>query len=483
MKNILPWFKSNWPIVVLGLIAVVALPVLWYFSSAWNKKLVDQLQTTVNDDVKSVTNVKNVYKLTGLTGESLLEKNAPINRNLTTAYEEIAKQMLAQSAKVGQTAVDFNKGTGPGEHKILIEGLFPEPANPLEATLKPNQFVAEYVRRHPQMLKAINAGMPPLASEMVQQLAEMQSQKVEQYRQERGTADIDSASRKALAEEMLGFRLGRYQSRAAEIQVYADASVFVGTPIQPLEKPLSLAQSWDYQERFWIHSDILAAIARANGDSRGKGVPGSIVKRIIRVETDRAAFEVATDGRPTPVAYIAGTDKAPSEFSRSITGRFSGPGSTNKWYDVRNVKIEIIADSRELPKFIDALAAINFMTLVHADITKAQPLDDLANGFYYGDANVVQATLTIETIWFREWRKDPRFTPDDNNKAEAWRQWIMPKDVQDAMGMTEGIGADAPPASAPAPSRAKPAAAGAKGAGDDDLSGAGRGRRNRGGGD
>lgn len=466
------WLKSNWPIVVLGIVALVALPALWVVSSGWNQKLVDQLQSTVSEDYKSVTNSRNSYRLTGLTGETLLDNNTDLNSKLNKAYEEIGAQMLQQSGKVGQSAVEFNKGSGENEHKLLIDGIFPEPADPLEAKLKPNQFVAAYIRKHPEMLKRINAGTPPPASELAAQLTEMLAQKVQQYEQEHGAGDMDSAAKKELAEQLQGYRLSRYQSRAAEIQVYADASVFADIPTEPLDRVYTLAECWDMQERLWIHGDIVRAIGLVNGSSDGRGVPGSIVKRIVRVAVARPLY-IDNQGKVAFAQYSPGVDLAPTDFSRSITGRISGPGSQNKWYDLRTVEVELVIDSRQIPKFIDALAAVNFMSVTAVNMSRAEPLKDLAEGYYYGDDNVVRATFTIETVWFREWRKNASFTPDDNKPGDNWKQWWMPLDIQKAMAMVEGVQAET---EAPPPQPVRPRAAPRD---DEDLGG--RRGRNRGG--
>jgi hypothetical protein len=101
-----------------------------------------------------------------------------------------------------------------------------------------------------------------------------------------------------------------------------------------------------------------------------------------------------------------------------LPGRISGPGSNNKWYDVRYITIEMVADAARLPAFIDALASINFMTVVDTDLVKVDSAAELREGYFYGDAPVVNATLVIESIWFREWR-------------ERW----MPVEVKQALGM------------------------------------------------
>lgn len=473
MKNAVTWFKGNWPIVVLGVVTVAALPTLWYFSSQWNNKLVQQLQEQVSKDYTSVSSAKVQYNVLSLTGEPLLARNVEVNRDLTSAYQAIGTQLTAESGKVGQTAVAFNQHKGTDrEFKVLIDGIFPQPAE-FEERLKPNQFVAAYSRAHGDLLKVVKAGMPPAPAELAQQLADLDLQKREQYRQEHGAGELDTAARAALAEELLAFRISAYQRRASEIQVYADASVFDDVPAGPLEKPPTLAKTWDWQEKFWIHSDVAYAIAEANGDSNGRGVPGSVVKRIFKVSVKPSRMVYSGDGNPSAATFEAGMDKPPQDFGFSITGRVSGPGSNNKWYDVRTVTLDLMVDSRRLPEFIDALAKTNFMTVTRLELARVEIMDDIAAGFYYGENEIVRATMDVETIWFREWKKSG-YQPNPENPGDAWRQWLMPLDVQKSLGMVEGtVGEDtSAPAAAPPPMpRGGPPA-------DEDLGGR-RGRRGR----
>ena len=196
------------------------------------------------------------------------------------------------------------------------------------------------------------------------------------------------------------------------------------------------------QEKSWIDQDICRAIALANAKASA-GVPESVVKRITKIAIRPALYSTG-DQAPQPALFDAGDDKPPLDFSASITGRVSGPGRRNRWYDVRPVTLEIVVSSARLPQFVNALSATNFIAVLDLDLTKVEPLADLREGFDYGDEHVVRASIVVETIWLRDWRKQ-----------------AMPMDVQKALGMVEGV--DAPggapiPAAAPPPSpRTRPA--------------------------
>lgn len=458
MKKLLPWLKSNWLIVVLGVIAVAALPALWFVSSGMNQTLMEKFQKQVETDFKDVSNGNTTYELTSPTGEKLLTESKPVNKARTDAYKAIGEQLAASTGVVSKAAFDLN--TAAGAHKPLIEGLFPAPSE-LQKLSKPTDFVRKLLREErPRMLAEIKAGAPPAPETVAASLNDRSNAEKDRVRTEQGRDQLDSKELETLAADLLALRLSIYQGRASEIQVYADERVFDEIPLEAIDKTASLAQVYDWQERTWIASDILAAIKQANGESRG--VPQSVVKRVMAIRVEDAPFSSKNaDGNVEPHAFEAGADRAPTDFSRSITGRFSGPGSNNRWYDVRHVTIELIADAKRLPVFVDALASSNFMTVVDADLTRVDPVADLREGFYYGDAPVVKATMVVETIYFREWR-------------EPW----MPVDVKRALGMDK----DAPAADTPAP-RATPRGPANRPAPPPPGGAAGGGRRRGGNGD
>lgn len=462
MKNLLPWLKSNWLIVVLGVVAVAALPALWFVSSGMNRKLIEKFQSTVEADYRDVSGANVQYGLVSPTGERMLEESKPVNKTRTAAYKTISDELLAQTGKVSRAAVEHNGGTyrpdpvpapagteppadpnapaaaatpaadeGPkGRHQPLIEGLFPAPSD-LQRLSKPTEFVRKLLREErPQLLTLIKAGMPPTADQVAETLNGRAAAEKERVRTEQGRTELDAAEQESLAKELRAMRLGLYQRRADEIQVYADEKVFDEIPVEAIDKTASLSQVWDWQEKSWIHGDLFSAIKAVNGDARG--VTESVIKRIHRIAVDDAVFSSKTiDTNPPSSPFEAGQDRAPSSFARSITGRFSGPGSNNKWYDVRNVTLEVVVDARRLPAFFDALSSVNFMTVVDVDLVRLDPVADLREGFFYGEAPVARATLTIETVFFRGWR-------------EPW----MPIDVKRALGMDQNAPA-AEPAAAP----------------------------------
>jgi hypothetical protein len=391
-------------------------------------------------------------------GDKILQKRMEPNKAATEWYRASWEEIRSRTGTVSEAALAFNKEG----REVLIGNFFPDPQEFI-AEAKLREFAAAYIREHGRLLALMNAGEPPEPSVLNAMLTDFQIAEFERVKNQTGR-DPNEEEKQRIVEAMRDMRIREYQRRASEFGVYAGLYVFDGVPsAAPTTKPTA-AQCWDWQERFWIHQDICRAIAEANQFASGNGVPDSVIKRVIKISAQPAVF-LGPEGRSagaTPTE--AGTDKAPIDLSRSITGRFSGPASNNKWYDVRTVQVQVIVSAQRLPEFFDALARVNFMTVLDMDLYRVDPIEELKNGYFYGSDPVVRATIEIETVWLREWRKD-----------------LMPTDVRAALGLVEGIATDDPNAGAPAPAPAPAPRRAPAGGGDDDLRPArGRGGRDDG---
>ncbi|MBX3386331.1 MAG: hypothetical protein KF768_07160 [Phycisphaeraceae bacterium] len=413
MKNATAWLKSNWLIVVLCLVAIAALPAAIVVSMGMSTKLREEVQKKLNEDYNAVNSNKVAYYVPLLTGERKLERNTEVNPLLNDLYAKAYEAFNAKGIEAARVGEAFNKGN----HELLVDGFFPAPDRLVEAT-KRTEFLRRYSRTfHEGLLQRMRAGMPPSAIELSEVMRQHLASHLERLTNERGSSEMNDDESIKLQNEMFAIRLGRYRSRAAEISIYADLSSFDGVAAVDPTAPLSMLQAWDLQERAWLHSDVVKAIEHVNGGgSAGGGVQASIVKRLLRVAPDRAVFEGGGVAQFDP-----GTDRAPVNYSRSLTGRVSGPGSQNRWYDLRVVTLEFIASSRRLPEFIDALASTNFITVLELDLAAVDVFDDLRHGFYYGDEHIVRVTMRLESVMLR-----------------SWRTASMPQDVKKALGIAEG---------------------------------------------
>ena len=117
-----------------------------------------------------------------------------------------------------------------------------------------------------------------------------------------------------------------------------------------------------------------------------------------------------------PEAPPAGPDQPISaNFYTGPSGRVS-----NSLFDVRHVRVEMIADAQQLPIIFEAFAKVNLMTVLEVEITDIDEYDAIRDGYLYGPADAVKADLIIETIWLRD-----------------WTQQLMPEVVRQYLGIGE----------------------------------------------
>jgi hypothetical protein len=434
MKNLVPWLKAHWIIPVLTLVALTALPTAWYFADDMHNKDVTAFQERVKKEADSVSDVsaKQVYYLQAVDGAGkVYETSGPINEAKIKRYADMLADVQSKVGGVSQQGIDFNKA----DHKLLIEGLFPPPANDQVQTANLGRaFIERTIAYHKSLLTGMKAGEPAKPDDVVKLLAERKASEESRIRAELGR-DMNAEELKKLTEELVGLRISAYRKRAGEISVYADATIFDGLPSSvPTDAP-SPSQCWDMQERAWIDQDICKAVATTNAKASA-GIPDAVVKRVVKISIRQPSWgsSGSADRTPAPVAFEPGDDKPALDFGSSITGRTSGPGRKNRWYDVRTLTVDVIIDSQKIPQFVNALSATNFISVVDMDLSRVEPLADLREGYDYGDDHVVKASITLETVWLREWRKA-----------------AMPPDVQKALGMVEGVEGAGSAAAAPPP--------------------------------
>lgn len=434
MKNVLDWAKKHWLIIVLSLVALAAAPTALFFSMDMAQKLKDEVQQKTDEKIKGVTATKVEYKVVLADGTIALQKSTDVNKPHTEAYARLNKEQADLAAALAKQGEEFNKA----DHGLLLDGLFPTPSE-LEKESKTKEFLDLYTQKfHQDLLNRYGAGKPPPANDMYLAISQHVQNERARIKAERGSDDLSDDEKQKLARELFAIRLQAVQRRAKEISFYADLSVFSGVTAIDVNSRPTPAQLWDLQERAWIHADVVRAIARVNGSETGPssgGVPASVVKRVVRIVPDRAAYESGLDA-----TYDPGADKPAPNFSASLTGRVSGPGTQNKWYDVRPVDLEVIVSSQRLPQFIDALAETNFFTILDLDLQTVDVFDELKGGQYYGEENVVRALIRVESVFLR-----------------SWRAGSMPEAVKRALGMVEGVTGQSDPnaggGAAPAPSR------------------------------
>lgn len=410
MKATLDWAKKNWIVIACVAVPVVAVPAMVWGSLTWNGQVVKSAQERIEADIKDIRNPNLGYKLPGIKpDDETIEFTGAPNKLTNKAFGEArAKQMAAANDIVAQV-VAFNKG----DRKPLIDGLFPEPPPGNQALQR------EMARRFNQeaqreLLKSINAQPPISVAEVTSRLNDRKQEFLQRVAASAGVAansvetQLTAEQVAELQNELVAVRMDAYRSHAARVLTYGDISAFVLPTFGGESAVPSLAECWEWQVQFWIQQDLVRAIGLANSEAKNLGVSVAPVKRLERIVVLPPVVVSMDPNNPTPAD---GPD---------WTGSFTGRRSDSQM-DVRKAEITLVIANQDLPKYVDALAKTNLMTVTSAKLSSVDIAADLGLGYYYGSASVVRATLTVETVWLREWTGE-----------------VMPKSVKDGTGGMPG---------------------------------------------
>ncbi|MFT3686493.1 MAG: hypothetical protein QM783_16505 [Phycisphaerales bacterium] len=440
-KALMAWVKSRWSLVFFAAVALLLVPAMVYFGLGMAESKHAAFEKQVQTDAEPFRSPTVTYSVPSLTSaEKIAEVPHAPNEAMNTAYKTVRDAQQAAAAGVVSEAVKHNQGEGDREHKPLLDGFFPNAGVTNVAMAK--QFRRVYVSDAAKALLAIiNAKDPVPAGQLVDKLRELERNFLSRELgsdQNEGRGKLSEDKNKALDKEMVDLRLNEYNLWAQKASVYAGMEIFNLPPVVEANTPTP-QELWDWQVQYWTMQDVMHAVATVNAPGKDQGIPGSVVKRIekLTIDADPALgggpAAPMDPNAPPPVPPVAGAptaDGAP-DFTRSFTGHKSGG-----LFDVRTATLVCVVRTKDIPKFFDALAESNMLTVTSVVFNKVDVAADLKSGYFYGDGeHVTRATIGLEALWMREWTKEK-----------------MPKEVKVALGLEA-----ADPNAAPAPG-ANPAA-------------------------
>lgn len=401
MKPLLGWLKSNFVIVILGILAVVPPTVAFFVAGGMNKSLVENRQKDASSALTQLRGSTVRYTLPPLTpDEEPVELSTAPNAAITEAFRAERERREAQLERVKQAAIEFNR-QGRG---ALVEGLFPEPS-PGESQLKRNEMARRAVASgtpesaYSRLFDRLRIRPTTDGGALGEQLAAQRDGQIAQITGDQGEQALSPEQKQQLDTQMWAYRLGQYRAHAQDTVFYGDASVLpasVPTAVAPVPPPLEQCFAWQFD--YWLIEDVLTALAQANAALDDTGVGGNVlsgvVKRVERLSIDPAPYEAA---QPT-----GGNRRGDDESSgvRTLTGRSQGSSDA---YDLRFANTTLIVASAKLPVLLDAIASSNFMTVIDLDIAEIDPWRDLEQGYFYGSDALVRVDLRIEAVYLRSW--------------------------------------------------------------------------------
>jgi hypothetical protein len=428
MNKFTAWMKANVSIVASIAVIVIVLPAAWFGSSWWNNRIRTAREQAVEKANRELDQVKVSYTVPSPFPNGIavtVPSDAP-NPALTSFFKDYRDKLDAQVGEVVKVAQQINQG----DHKPLVDGIFPNPADKL-LTLTFIEALAgkgaEKPSAYEELLKSVNAGGPADPVALTDLLTEERTQAIEKIKAEKNTDKVGPDDDAAIAKTLAAVRMSEYRRRARAISMYATMDAFPQAPRTIPPEPPEVAECWQWQFDYWVIADVLRAVDAANRPEGKKtaGVESSVVKRIDRITVDPMALPgVGQAGQPA-AATTAGSG------SSTLTGRKAG-GPTGA-YDLRNAEVMMVVDSARMPELLSAISRTNFMTVTSLEFTDMDPWADLEQGYYYGKEHVVRARLRLETVWLRSWTGP-----------------LLPDSIKEAMKAAEAP-PEPPPAPAPPP--------------------------------
>lgn len=456
MKPAIDWVKANVLVVVLGVVALAAIVAGWFFAGSLNASVREEASKRAGKMTELASLEKSSVKL-DIPGREPLSKTVVINQQILDEYREASEKLRSDATQIRELALSRNRR----DHKVVADRVFPAPpATERETT--PLRVFKALMKAYDGLFAEVNAGSPPANDMVGESLMRREVQYVQSNLKKASRDNLDEREKQELRDELSKSRLAIYGEQAQKLTFYANLGA-LDLPASPEGKAQpTLAELFDWQWRLWITRDILHAIVDASAAANG-GTPGSVlnspVKRLVWLKIDPPAFPLRAasstsgpgaggfggmsaggaagdgstppaDGAAPPAASPTGelgtpqidmATEAARDYSKGITGRQS-----NGVYDVRRVDVNIIAATSQLPLFFDALAKRNFMTVTNVEIRPENAFAAASQGFIFGREPVSNVTLTIETVWLREWTAP-----------------LMPAEVRTALGI------QAAPAAAP----------------------------------
>lgn len=421
MKNVLNWIKKNLISVVSVVVALAALPAMLIVGLSMSSKTNKAVEQEVGKHLTDLARVKVEYAIEPLTpGAERFSASMPPNAATNQRMKELLERNASQIADVQRVVTEFNQaGRAP-----LMDGLFPDPGDPIQAPEKLYAMARTWIAAYEPLLRSVNAGGPPEPEAVLRRLDDLRLREEETRRGGRADAVLGPQDNQEIRERLSEERMQIYLSRAAALRFYADAAIFTGVAPWTDSVAPTISRAWEWQWLFWVHEDLVRAMAAAN---EGFNVLTGPVKRIERIDVDPMSYSAsaAEQGSADPTA------EAPTNFGATLTGRVAAPAAANSLYDIRYATVVVLVDASRVFDVVNALAATNLMTVIDLDLASVDDLSaHMRNGFVYtrGGERVMRATIRVETLWLRSWT-----TP------------LMPPVVQSALGVPGSVRGEASP--------------------------------------
>lgn len=458
--------KKNWINLAIAGVAVLAVVVLLVVIEGGMKSdLVDQMtaRLKVQKDFKGVASQQRTLPMPDERGEPIPLDKFP-SQPLIDDAKNVTADVARKASEVMQRAVDINRGnmlvnqkTDPINvgHTLLLPDALPAGKETSRSDFRREYNMMMWIPDKPELnppgsIAAILSSAPPATEEEIRkelkQIWDTQFAPKLYYAETspgvRTYQNLDALWAQFLRDNA-NFEQTFRKQRAEKTVIYMENGALSMSPqmdqAQAILPPPEFI--WYAQQSFWVQRDVAQQIAKFNrGSSTGKiNVYSSPIKHVIAL-TVRPGFDmyhlaqesaagmvpvvpmapVEGEEQPAPDAGSA-SEVPPNRWTRSPTGRVS-----NQMYDVIHSSLTVIADPVHVSKFLRALEAGNFITVLEVDSQVVDGVEAKKLGYDYGGGPVVALNIQLEHLFLRQWTAHAAGAP-------------MPREVQTKLGVRKPL--------------------------------------------
>lgn len=428
--------KARWVVIVCGLVVLVAPIVAWLLLDMARRPVVEELgrRSSAYDKLAALEKVAvEVKKADGtavtettVLNDEIIRRVAAHNRSLGGG----AEAMYEAAVKRNRGCDDLDRCERP-RHVMAAgtEAWLPEPkdASKRQVSLLAENPLKALEAARDAMLKSAGAGAGPDTAAVLEQVQRAEQEYLGTLRKRSRSEVTEPRELEALNATLVDARKEFLVQHANQLGFYLDPWALRWPALPAGEKADSdagvdraLSTLFLYQWDLWLVDDVLSAIRRVNGDAGGaragsasaQGPMTAPVKRVLQLSIAPIGLAAAESGDAAPATggEGGGDAAAPSgeaidaktavtpDFTVSVTGLKS-----NQLFDVRRATLRVVIETSALPRFIDALARQNFISVTGIAMLPADAYAAARQGFVYGPQACSDVTLTLESVWFREW--------------------------------------------------------------------------------
>ena len=424
--------KKRWLSILCGVVALVAVGVLFTWNAAQRTKLQQQLaqRKQTYDQLQQVLNKQRHLPIVALTADAPAEelKHFP-SQKIIEAGKAAVKQVQDQSLAVKNEAVAMNK------HRLLVEGSLPSPTDAFAFSRAYNaQFAANDPKKNPNAIATLlDAATPPTDDEIKSRQAKLEQDMLakaprnaegEIYQKDQVDQQIKDAQ-DHLPDVMKTEAATQHKMYMAPDAMVPHPALAAGSGMTP-----DATKIWYAQVMLWVDQDVAAGIKELNRNSHN--VDQSPVKQLVGlvIESDDkmyaipsaaanaagASSSVTAGGTPGPTSNVpanADTDPLPKDFSISPTGR-----ACNGVFDVVHFTLQLKVNSADIGRVINELERGRLITVFQTDVQSVNSAADAQEGYLLGGSPVALITLQCEELFLRDWTK-PLMPPEIQSLLNA----------------------------------------------------------------